>query len=587
MAGQATYREDLPLLMNRKGYDEQTWFTFSYSPIRDETGQVTGMFCAVSETTPRVWAERALRESEAALRELNETLERRVTEALAERKLLADIVEGTNAFVQVVDLGYRWLAINRSAADEFERIFGVRPRVGDSMLDLLADLPAHQAAVKAVWSRALAGEAFTAIDEFGDPARDRRAYEMRFNTLRDRDGNRIGAYQFVYDVTERLRDQERLRQAEEALRQAQKMESLGQLTGGVAHDFNNLLAVFASGLQLLERTSGQSSSPRVFESMRRAIARGTGLTRHLLAFSRRRPINPESVDPVAHLTGMRAMLDGSLGGHINVQMNFGAGIWPVEVDPGEMELAIVNLCVNARDAMPDGGAITMTVENVIASREEGLKEFVRIAVADTGVGMAPEVQARVFEPFFTTKDVNKGSGLGLPQVYGFAQQSRGRVTIDSQLGTGTVVTLLLPRSLREPATGARQLDTSGAPTIADPNHGGQVLLVEDDREVSALTRELLNELGFSVLHVVSPEAALGALANARDIDAVLSDIMMPGGINGVQLAREIRRRYPNLRVVLTTGYVEAAAGLTDGEFDLLLKPYTVEALATVLRVQSR
>jgi len=587
MAGQATYREDLPLLMNRKGYDEQTWFTFSYSPIRDETGQVTGMFCAVSETTPRVLAERALRESEAALRELNETLERRVTEALAERKLLADIVEGTNAFVQVVDLGYRWLAINRSAVDEFERIFGVRPRVGDSMLDLLADLPAHQAAVKAVWSRALAGEAFTAIDEFGDPARDRRAYEMRFNTLRDRDGNRIGAYQFVYDVTERLRDQERLRQAEEALRQAQKMESLGQLTGGVAHDFNNLLAVFASGLQLLERTSGQSSSPRVFESMRRAIARGTGLTRHLLAFSRRRPINPESVDPVAHLTGMRAMLDGSLGGHINVQMNFGAGIWPVEVDPGEMELAIVNLCVNARDAMPDGGAITMTVENVIASREEGLKEFVRIAVADTGVGMAPEVQARVFEPFFTTKDVNKGSGLGLPQVYGFAQQSRGRVTIDSQLGTGTVVTLLLPRSLREPATGARQLDTSGAPTIADPNHGGQVLLVEDDREVSALTRELLNELGFSVLHVVSPEAALGALANARDIDAVLSDIMMPGGINGVQLAREIRRRYPNLRVVLTTGYVEAAAGLTDGEFDLLLKPYTVEALATVLRVQSR
>ena len=587
MAGQATYREDLPLLMNRKGYDEQTWFTFSYSPIRDETGQVTGMFCAVSETTPRVLAERALRESEAALRELNETLERRVAEALAERKLLADIVEGTNAFVQVVDLGYRWLAINRSAADEFERIFGVRPRVGDSMLDLLADLPAHQAAVKAVWSRALAGEAFTAIDEFGDPARDRRAYEMRFNTLRDRDGNRIGAYQFVYDVTERLRDQERLRQAEEALRQAQKMESLGQLTGGVAHDFNNLLAVFASGLQLLERTSGQSPSPRVFESMRRAIARGTGLTRHLLAFSRRRPINPESVDPVAHLTGMRAMLDGSLGGHINVQMNFGAGIWPVEVDPGEMELAIVNLCVNARDAMPDGGAITMTVENVIATSEDGLKEFVRIAVADTGVGMAPEVQARVFEPFFTTKDVNKGSGLGLPQVYGFAQQSRGRVTIDSQLGTGTVVTLLLPRSLREPATGARQLDTSGAPTIADPNHGGQVLLVEDDREVSALTRELLNELGFSVLHVVSPEAALGALANARDIDAVLSDIMMPGGINGVQLAREIRRRYPNLRVVLTTGYVEAAAGLTDGEFDLLLKPYTVEALATVLRVQSR
>ena len=182
MAGQAIYREDLPLVMNRKGYDEQTWFTFSYSPLRDESGKVAGMFCAVSETTRRVLAERALRE-------LNETLERRVNEALAQRKLLADIVEGTNAFVQVVDLDYRWLAINRAAADEFERIFGVRPKVGDSMLELLASQPEHQAAVKAVWSRALGGEEFVEIGEFGDPARDRRFYEMRYNTLRDRDGD--------------------------------------------------------------------------------------------------------------------------------------------------------------------------------------------------------------------------------------------------------------------------------------------------------------------------------------------------------------------------------------------------------------
>ena len=585
MTGQATYREDLPLVMNRRGYDEQTWFTFSYSPLRDETGAVAGMFCAVSETTARVLAERALRESEAALRELNETLERRVTEALAERKILADIVEGTNAFVQVADLEYRWLAINRAAADEFERIFGVRPRVGESMLDLLADQPTQQAAVKAVWGRALSGDMFTATEEFGDPSRDRRVYEMRFNTLLDRDGKRIGAYQFVYDVTERLRDQERLRTAEEALRQAQKMESLGQLTGGVAHDFNNLLAVFASGLQLPERAAGRAPSPRVFESMRRAIARGTGLTRHLLAFSRRRPINPESIDPVAHLTGMRAMLDASLGGHIDVQMKFGTGIWPIEVDPGEMELAIVNLCVNARDAMPDGGVITLAVENVYPAEDDGDGEFVRISVADTGVGMAPEVQARVFEPFFTTKDVNKGSGLGLPQVYGFAQQSRGRVTIDSQMGVGTRVTLQLRRSLGEPAAVSRPPDV--ATQAADGANRGQILLVEDDKEVSALTRELLNELGFSVLHVASPDAALGALANARDIDVVLSDIMMPGGVSGVHLAREIRRRHPDLRVVLTTGYVEAAADVGDGEFDLLLKPYTAEALAAALRVQPR
>ena len=579
MAGHATYREDLPLVMNRKGYDEQTWFTFSYSPVRDESDRVAGMFCAVSETTEKVLAERALRES-------NETLERRVNEALAERKILVDIVEGTNAFVQVADLNYRWLAINRAAADEFERIFGVRPKAGDSMLDLLAEQPAQQRDVKAIWSRALAGEEFTEIGEFGNAARDRRFYEMRFNTLRDRDGDRIGAYQFVYDVTERLLDQERLRNAEAALRQAQKMESLGQLTGGVAHDFNNLLAVFASGLQLLERTSTQALPPRVLDAMRRAIARGTGLTRHLLAFSRRRPVNPESIDAVAHVKGMRAMLDGSLGGHIEVQMQFGADVWPVEVDAGEMELAILNMVLNARDAMPKGGVITIVLENVRHAGPDGVPaDYVRIAVGDTGLGMTPEVLARAFEPFFTTKDVSKGSGLGLPQVYGFAQQSGGQVGIDSTVGVGTMVTVLLPRGQHEPAARPDVADEPAAPLTAERR--GHVLLVEDDREVSALTRELLVALGFTVTSVASAEAALGALANARRIDAVLTDIMMPGGVSGLQLAREIRHRcrHQPIRIVLTTGYVEAAAGMRDGEFALLPKPFTLETLGEALGVE--
>ena len=565
MAGQATYREDLPLVMNRKGFDEQTWFTFSYSPVRDDTGKVAGMFCACTETTHKVQAER---------------------EMLAERKILADIIEATDAFVQVVGLDYRWLSINKAAADEFERIFGVRPKVGASMLDTLALQPEHQRDVKAVWSRALAGEEFTAIEEFGDPNRDRRFYEMRFNTLRDRDGNRIGAYQFVYDVTERLRDQEKLRKAEAALRQTQKMESLGQLTGGVAHDFNNLLAVFAGGLQLLERTAGRPTPPKVFEAMRRAVARGTGLTRHLLAFSRRRPVNPESIDVVAHLKGMRDMLDGSLGGHLDVQMQFAEDVWPVEVDAGEMELAILNLCVNARDAMAGGGSITIAVENARADGDNGVaEEFVKISIADTGHGMPPEVLARAFEPFFTTKDVSKGSGLGLPQVYGFAQQSGGRITIASEVGAGTLVTLFLPRS-HDPVAVARPADgTVTAAARSDGERRGHVLLVEDDKEVSALTRELLTSLGFNVTHVASAEAALGALANGRPIDVVLSDIMMPGGLNGLQLAREIRRRHPGMPVILTTGYVEAAAGMKDGEFKLLPKPFSVETLADALGVE--
>ena len=582
MAGRASYREDLPLVMNRKGYDEQTWFTFSYSPVRDESGKVAGMFCAVEETTRRVLAERALRE-------LNETLERRVSDGLAERKLLADLVEGTNAFVQVADREFRWLAVNKAAADEFERIYGRRPQVGRSMLDLLADHPAHRDAVRAVWQRALDGEEFTEVGEFGDASRDRRYYEMRFNTLRDERGMRIGAYQFVYDVTERLRDQERLRHAEQALRQTQRLESLGQLTGGVAHDFNNLLAVFAGGVQVLERDPSPAQRRTILDAMRRAVARGAGLTRHLLAFSRRRPVNPESIDLATHLGAMREMLAGSLSGDIHVAMRFDAGLWPVEVDAGELELAIVNLCVNARDAMPSGGTIAIDARNVVETRADGTRaDVVKLTIADTGTGIDPAILPRVFDPFFTTKDVGKGSGLGLAQVYGFAQQSGGRVSIDSTPGRGTVVTLLLPRSSRAPvAEPASPEARDASPVPAHASRRGDVLLVEDDQEVAALAREMLASLGYGVIHVSNPTAALGALADGRAVDAVFSDIMMPGGTSGLELAREIRLRQPGLPVVLATGYAESAAGVRDGEFRVLMKPYSLESLAEALGVTGR
>jgi signal transduction histidine kinase/CheY-like chemotaxis protein len=458
MHGHASYHEDLPLVMNRKGYDEQTWFTFSYSPVRDETGQVAGMFCACFETTSRILTERALRESEARLRELNETLERRVSAALAEHRL-----------------------------------------------------------------------------------------------------------------------------AEAALRQAQKMESIGQLTGGVAHDFNNLLAVFSTGVQLMERNITSAQRQRTLEGMRRAVARGTGLTRHLLAFSRRRPINPESIDLRTHLGGMRQMFDGALGGNIRVEMSFADDLWPVEVDAGELELAILNLCVNARDAMPVGGTITIRAANMTETVGEGVpQEFVKLTVADHGCGMPPDVIGRAFEPFFTTKDVSKGSGLGLPQVYGFAQQSGGRVSIESKVGDGTVVTVVVPRASSEPARASEEQEAPAS--RVDGSRRGHLLLVEDDREVSQLTREMLASLGFSVIHVTSADGALDALANMRAVDFVLSDVMIPGGVNGLQLAREIRSRYPTLPIALMTGYIESAADLQDGEFQLLQKPYSLADLAGALEI---
>jgi CheY-like chemotaxis protein len=352
----------------------------------------------------------------------------------------------------------------------------------------------------------------------------------------------------------------------------------------VAHDFNNLLAVFSSGLQLLEREITADQRQRVLAGMRRAMERGRGLTHQLLAFTRRRPINPESIDLAAHLTGMREMLTRSLRGDIDVRIALSADLWPVEIDSGEFELAMINLCVNARDAMTGSGTIAITARNLRVPRDDGaLADLVQLAVEDTGSGMPPEVLARVFEPFFTTKDVGKGSGLGLPQVYGFVQQSSGRVTIDSQVGKGTIVTMMLPRSFRQPAGSAAQ---TGEPLVqAFGAAQGQVLLVEDDMEVAALTREMLSHLGFDVIHVSSPSAALGALANARSVDVVLTDMMMPGGISGLELAREIRRRHPHMPIVLTTGYSEAAIGMTSGEFEIVLKPYSLESLLLALRVQ--
>ncbi|MDA9411699.1 response regulator [Bradyrhizobium sp. CCBAU 45384] len=380
----------------------------------------------------------------------------------------------------------------------------------------------------------------------------------------------------------RLEMNERAR-VEETLRQAQKIEAIGQLTGGVAHDFNNLLMVISGGLDMLDRQADPDRRRRLMDGMVQAAQRGASLTRQLLAFSRRQTLRPEPVDVAAQMGGMRELLDRSLRGDVHVEFDFPDTLWPVEVDPGELELVILNLAVNARDAMPNGGTIVVRGENLPDLKDEQIVgDFVRLSVIDTGVGMGPEILSRVFEPFFTTKEVGKGSGLGLAQVHGFATQSRGTVRIRSEVGKGTSIELYLPRSHNVPSRELHLVDLNMVRPTRSTH--GRILLVEDDDEVAALVSEMLAQLGYEVTHAASGAAALGALADGRTVDLVFSDIMMPGGMNGVELAREIRRRRSDIPVLLTSGYSEAA--VHDAELagiQILPKPYHIEELAAALK----
>ncbi len=370
---------------------------------------------------------------------------------------------------------------------------------------------------------------------------------------------------------------------EEALRQAQKIEAIGQLTGGVAHDFNNLLMVIAGGLEMLEHQTDPVRRRRLMDGMHQAAQRGAALTRQLLAFSRRAALKPEAIDLRTQIGGMRELLDRTLRGDVHVELRLDDDLWPVAVDPGELELVILNLAVNARDAMPNGGTIEIRAENVPDLRSGALAgEFVRLAIIDQGVGMSDEVKAHVFEPFYTTKDIGRGSGLGLAQVHGFAVQSGGTVEITSELGRGTTVALFLPRTNETPASEGRHLvDFHVEPRR--PVHRGSVLVVEDDDEVAALVTEMLQQLGYEVTRAASAAAALGALSNGRAVDLVFSDIMMPGGMNGIDLVRELRRRRGDLPVLLTSGYAEAAKASAAAEgVRVLPKPYRLDELAAAL-----
>ncbi|SJZ59145.1 His Kinase A (phospho-acceptor) domain-containing protein [Enhydrobacter aerosaccus] len=419
----------------------------------------------------------------------------------------------------------------------------------------------------------------------------RRQYEVRAliqareQAAQELEGLVVERTRALADANRQLRaEMEERAQVEDTLRQAQKIEAIGQLTGGIAHDFNNLLMVISGGLEMLDRPTDPARQRRLRDGMIHAARRGAALTRQLLAFSRRQELRPESVDIASQIARMRELLDRSLGGHVHVEVDMPDTLWPVEVDPGQLELVVLNLAVNARDAMPNGGTIVIRGENLPDIEDPELGgDYVRLSVIDTGIGMAPEIQARVFEPYFTTKGVGKGSGLGLAQVHGFASQSRGAVRIDSEVGRGTRISLYLPKADRPPAD-APHVPRRASGDRRRPHEAGCILLVEDDDEVAALTGEMLDQLGYEVTRTASAVAALGALANGRRVDLVFSDVMMPGGMTGLDLAREIRRRHADLPVLLTSGYADTAAQEATAEgIHLLPKPYQLGQLAAALR----
>jgi PAS domain S-box-containing protein len=399
------------------------------------------------------------------------------------------------------------------------------------------------------------------------------------DAIYDETGQLVGFAKITRDITERREAQLELQRANERLAHAQKMEALGQLTGGVAHDFNNLLMVMGGQAELLRGRIGDN--PRALRSLDAIVAaarRGQDLTRHLLAFGRRQRLNPAPVSLASRAADLRALLTSSLGVSVAVSVDCPDDLWTVEVDVNEWELAVLNMAVNSRDAMPEGGSLSIKARNVVLPAEGAdvdlRGEFVEFRITDTGAGIPADILPKVVEPFFTTKEVSKGTGLGLSQVYGFVQQSGGVMTVQSQLGQGTTITLYLPRSAGSPAA-APQPSPAAAPRSL------HILCVEDNPEVADVAAALLEQMGHSAQVANSASAAVRMLEEGARPDLVFSDIVMAGEMDGLGLARHIRGRWPGLPVLLATGYSRAAEGIGD-EFLIVAKPYQAADLSDAL-----
>jgi PAS domain S-box-containing protein len=567
----AYFAEDRLWRVERGAGIEDARFTICYSPIPDDTAPhgIGGILTTCIETTERA-------RNEAALRTLNETLEEEVALRTRERdriwQISEDLLGVSNFAGYFISVNPAWTSLLGWSEDEIKGMHVDELRHPD-------DTP-----------HSIAGRARLAA---GVPTvRMENRFRHNDGSWRWLDWTMTAENGLIYiigrHVTAEKEAAEVLHSAQEQLAQAQKMEALGQLTGGIAHDFNNLLMVVSGNAQRLKERQSDPRDWRTLDAIELAAARGEHLTRQLLTFSRRQALNPVVINLGRRIRASRDLLSSSARGDLELIIDIPDDTWPVVVDVPELELALVNLVVNARDATPESGTITIAAKNVrlqAAETPDGVAgEFVALAISDTGCGIAADIIPKVFEPFFTTKGPVRGTGLGLSQVYGFTRQSGGTVTIASpasnRAGNGTAITLYLPRSLASPDDEPQATALAQAARSQARSHE-RILLVEDNPEVQEVARMLLQQLGYRVDQVDNASAALEFLAAGEAVDLVFSDIMMPGELNGIALARRIRAAHPEVRVLLTTGYAEAGAAETN--LPILRKPYRLASLGRAVR----
>ncbi|AJD44949.1 response regulator [Rhizobium sp. SEMIA 4085] len=654
LQGESHTFEELLIPMRRDGRTEDTWFTFSYTPLRDEKGAIGGLLCATMEVSAQVIAKRRERHALEELRSKSDALSivnaagAAITAELNIDRLTQIAVDAGvaltgaefGAFFYNVDDGeggsYMLYALSGVERKNFEKF--PMPRntkvfaptfTGEGVVrsdDILLDprygqnapyagmpnghLPVRSYLAVPVKSRSgavigglffghaqpgrftgaaeaslvsLAGQAAVAIDNArllhaADVEIARRSsIESQLRRL-----NETLELRVANEIAER-------QQAEAALQQSQKMESIGKLTGGVAHDFNNLLQVISGNLQLLGKDvpNDGRAKERISNALA-AVERGSRLANHLLAFGRRQALEPKVINMGRLVTGMDDMLRRALGEEVEIETMVSGGLWNTFADPVQIENAVLNLTINSRDAMEGSGKLTIEVGNAFLDDsycrihpEVTAGQYVVLAVTDSGCGMPPEVMVQAFEPFFTTKPEGRGTGLGLSMVYGFVKQSGGHVKIYSEVGEGTTIKLYLPRSF--------QTEDRVASNEAPPSVGGTetILVAEDDDGVRATVVEMLTDLGYYVLKARDAQSALTVIESGAHIDVLFTDVVMPGALKSPELARMARQRLPNIAVLYTSGYTENSivhGGRLDPGLELLSKPYTREALARKIRL---